>query len=282
MEEAEYYTDVCRRYHEIRMSLLPYLYSAFVKYCKEGIPPVRALAMDYEDEPQARNVDDEYMLGDSLLVAPMTLGDGICRKVYLPVGKWHDFWEGDVLVQDVTEKDAAEEGAIEKDTTEEDAIEKDAMEGDAIEKDDIEEDTIEKNAAEEDAMVKDAMEKDAVEKNVREGMALAGSAMRGNVIEGGKVYLIHADYDRIPVFVRDGCILPLAEPVQYVSRDTVFAIYPRVYGDGREGCVLYEDDFESFAFEQGRQNRVSLTTDAEGHICVQRSGGEKERYRIIM
>ena len=231
MEEAGYYTDVCRRYHEIRMSLLPYLYSAFVKYWKEGIPPVRALAMDYEDEPQARNVDDEYMLGDSLLVAPMTLEDGVCRKVYLPVGKWYDFWEGDVLVQDAAEEDTAE---------------KDAMEGDA-----------------------------------REGKALAGNTAKGNVIEGEKVYLIRADYDRIPVFVRDGCILPLAEPVQYVSRDTVFVIHPRVYGDGREGCVLYEDDFESFAFEQGRQNRVSLTADAEGHISVQRSGGEKERYRIL-
>lgn len=275
MEEAEYYTDVCRRYHEIRMSLLPYLYSAFVKYWKEGIPPVRALAMDYEDE-QAGNVDDEYMLGDSLLVAPMTLEDGVCRKVYLPEGKWYDFWEGGVLVQDVAEENATEEDAAEKVAMEGDAIEKDAAEENATEKDAVEGDVIEKDAMEEDTMVKDA-----VEKNVREGMALAGSAMRGNVIEGGKVYLIHADYDRIPVFVRDGSILPLADPVQYVSRNTVFSIHPRVYGDGREGCVLYEDDFESFAFEQGRQNRVSLTADAEGHIGVQRSGGEKERYRII-
>lgn len=41
MEDSDYYTDVCRRYHEVRMSLVPYLYSAFVKYQREGLPPVR-------------------------------------------------------------------------------------------------------------------------------------------------------------------------------------------------------------------------------------------------
>ena len=41
-------------------------------------------------------MDDEYLLGDSLLVAPMTIEDGTQRKVYFPTGKWYDFWDDTV------------------------------------------------------------------------------------------------------------------------------------------------------------------------------------------
>lgn len=195
MEDAKYYTDVCRKYHEVRMSLLPYLYSAFVKYQREGIPPVRALVLDYEEDIQARNVDDEYLFGDSLLVAPMTIEDGTLRRVYLPAGQWYDFWDG-------------------------------------------------------------------------------------TVYEGGQEYQIHADYDKIPVFVKDNCILPLAAPVEYVASETVFQINPKVYGNGGEGCVLFEDDFETFCYEQGRQNKVVLTIDGSGQVKTQRIGDEKARYIV--
>lgn len=96
MEDSDYYMRICREYHNVRMSLLPYLYSAFVKYWKEGIPPVRALVLDYEEDLSVRNVDDEYLLGDSLLVAPMTIEDGTQQKMYLPAGKWFDFWDDSV------------------------------------------------------------------------------------------------------------------------------------------------------------------------------------------
>ncbi|MDE7210802.1 MAG: glycoside hydrolase, partial [Lachnospiraceae bacterium] len=46
MQDSEYYTTICRKYHKLRMSLLPYLYSLFVKYWKEGFPPIRALVFD--------------------------------------------------------------------------------------------------------------------------------------------------------------------------------------------------------------------------------------------
>lgn len=194
MEDADYYRDVCRRYHRIRMSLLPYLYSAFVKYQREGIPPVRALVFDYE-EPEARNVDDEYLLGDALLVAPMTLEDGVERKVYLPGGIWHDFWED-------------------------------------------------------------------------------------SVYEGGREHVIHANYDKIPVFVRQDCILPLAEPVEAVGKNTVFTIHPKIYGSGGEGCVLYEDDFETFCYEKGCQNEVRITPNRDGEMEVCRTGEAERRYII--
>ena len=103
----------------------------------------------------------------------------------------------------------------------------------------------------------------------------------GHVLEGGKAYLVQADYDRIPVFVRDGSILPLADPVECVTADTVFTIHPKVYGDGGE-CVLYEDDFETFAYEKGRQNCLWIRADGEGRIRTERTGGERERYQVMV
>ena len=87
-EETE---AVCRRLLELRMSLIPYLYSAYADYHQTGRPPVRALVMDYPDDPIAWGVDDEYLFGSSLLVAPLFTGQNN-RTVYLPVGDWHDFW----------------------------------------------------------------------------------------------------------------------------------------------------------------------------------------------
>ena len=75
----------------LRMSLLPYLYSTFYMYYKNGTAPVRALVSDFTDDPNTYVVDNEYMLGESMLVAPMTAEEE-SRKVYLPKGIWYDFW----------------------------------------------------------------------------------------------------------------------------------------------------------------------------------------------
>jgi alpha-D-xyloside xylohydrolase len=83
----------CRKLLELRMSLVPYLYSSFMKYRETGLPPVRALVLDWPADPKTRNIDDEYMLGEQLLVAPKFTGE-LSRKVYLPAGDWFSFWTG--------------------------------------------------------------------------------------------------------------------------------------------------------------------------------------------
>ena len=83
MEDSAYYTDECRKLFELRMSLVPYLYSAFEEYQKSGLPPVRAVAMEYPADEAVRNLDDEYFFGKDLLVCPLTLEDGTSREVYL-------------------------------------------------------------------------------------------------------------------------------------------------------------------------------------------------------
>jgi alpha-D-xyloside xylohydrolase len=98
----------------LRGRLLPYLYNTFAQYRYEGTPPIRpmqlaagivaeapttgvgkldATANPYEVPPAAREVKDQYMFGDSLLVAPIPPGVK-SRKVLLPAGKWYDFHTG--------------------------------------------------------------------------------------------------------------------------------------------------------------------------------------------
>ncbi len=101
----------------LRGRLLPYLYHTFAQYRYEGTPPIRpmqlfagvtaetptikagkldATANPYEVAPAAREVKDQYMFGDSLLVAPIPPGVKT-RKVLLPAGKWYDFHTGNLV-----------------------------------------------------------------------------------------------------------------------------------------------------------------------------------------
>ena len=73
------------------MQLLPYLHSAFVRYHHEGLPPFRALVMDWPDDNSTWVVDNQYMMGDAMLVAPVVAGESE-REIYLPEGEWFDFW----------------------------------------------------------------------------------------------------------------------------------------------------------------------------------------------
>lgn len=96
----------------LRMQLLPYIYSTFSQYHFEGLPPFRAMnlvegfAFDEQvsagtlsstDNPYAmaikKQVKDQYMMGDNILVAPMFEGETE-REVILPAGKWYDFYDG--------------------------------------------------------------------------------------------------------------------------------------------------------------------------------------------
>jgi alpha-D-xyloside xylohydrolase len=91
MPERQAVTDTVRTLLQLRMSLVPYFYSAFNEYHAIGKPPVRALVLDWPRDPKVRQIDDEFMFGDSMLVAPMFAGEH-ARQVYLPAGEWFDFW----------------------------------------------------------------------------------------------------------------------------------------------------------------------------------------------
>ncbi len=88
-EEAE---AIFRRYARMRYQLLPYIYSSAVQAAQTGLPVVRPLVLKYSHDLNVRHLDSEYLLGDSLLVAPVLERGARRRMVYLPVGEWVDYW----------------------------------------------------------------------------------------------------------------------------------------------------------------------------------------------
>lgn len=83
----------CRTIIGWRMQLVPYLRWAFARYAKDGTPPFRALVLDFPRDPRLQQVDDQYLIGDSMMVAPLFAGEAE-RKITIPPGQWHDFWSG--------------------------------------------------------------------------------------------------------------------------------------------------------------------------------------------
>ncbi len=184
--------SACRTLIGVRMQLVPYLYSAFVRYQAEGVPPVRALVLEYPDDAQTWTIDDQYLLGESLLVAPWVAGQK-GKKIYLPEGDWFDFWNGQRL-------------------------------------------------------------------------------------PGKRFITVAPRMEEIPVFVKDGTLLPLAEGTLHTADPRSFNVTVRVYGSGAHGGVLHEDD--------GRPNpqitRVLLHWDAERRSgsVVREGTGSGQRYQI--
>lgn len=191
MPGHEAVTDAVRKLLQLRMSFIPYLYTAFNKYHSTGKPPIRAMVLDWPDDPKVREIDDQFVFGDSVLVAPMFSGES-ARNVYLPAGDWYDYWTH-------------------------------------------------------------------------------------AKITGGKTIQAANPIDQIPLFVKGGTLLPLAEPVEYIKPDTCFNITVNIVGDNPIDFTLCEDD--GFTVN-GAQNQILLHSNGQE---VRRTGdyGGSARFKII-
>jgi alpha-D-xyloside xylohydrolase len=196
MPDRQVVADNVRQLLQLRMSFIPYLYSAFNEYHATGKPPIRALVLDWPKDPKVRQTDDEFMFGDSVLVAPMFAGQ-TNRTVYLPAGDWYDFW----------------------------------------------------------TRVK---------------------------ITGGKAIDATNGVGQVPLFVKGGTLLPLAEPVECVKIDTCFDMTVNIVGDKPADFMLYEDDGTTTAYAKGEQNQIQLHANGDKH-SIRRNGGYHgpERYKIV-
>lgn len=85
--------DEVKYWLEVRRGLIPRLEHAFALYHEQGVPPIRALVSDYSHDPETYAIDDEYLFGEDLLVAPLRVGEA-SRTVYLPEGNWQDYFTG--------------------------------------------------------------------------------------------------------------------------------------------------------------------------------------------
>jgi len=151
--------------------------------------------LDWPNDSKVRQIDDEFMFGDSVLVAPI-FADQTNRTVYLPQGDWYDFW------------------------------------------------THEK-------------------------------------ISGGATVAATNSVSQIPLFVKAGTILPLAEPVEHITPDTCFNVTAYAVGEKPADFTLYEDDGVSTAYANGDQSQVVLHADGVEH-SIKRHGNYRgpERYKV--
>ncbi|MDC3415833.1 alpha-xylosidase [Aquibacillus salsiterrae] len=92
-EEA---VDVARHFTQLKNSLMPYLYHAAVENSQTGIPVMRSMLLEFPDDPLCDTLDRQYMLGESILVAPIFNEEGI-GSYYLPKGKWTHLLSGEIV-----------------------------------------------------------------------------------------------------------------------------------------------------------------------------------------
>ena len=185
LPNAKQLEALAKKLIDLRMSLLPYLYSAFAQYHFSGTPPFRPLVLDYPADKNVWQMDDEYMMGESILCAPF-IDSAFSRTVYFPEGEWYDF-------------------------------------------------------------------------------------NNNKKYEGNKSYTINMSLDQIPMFVKANSILPLADPVEFVTPSTKFNINCRVYGKSPLPAKLFEDNSFNFGFEKGDYNWVDIS-NSNGKIIVRRRG----------
>lgn len=94
-EYGEEFTDEFRRIVELRYRLMPYIYAQATHAAHNGYPLLRTLFFEYPEDPTSWHIEDEYLFGEDLLVAPL-MEQMESRNVYLPPGLWTDYQSGKV------------------------------------------------------------------------------------------------------------------------------------------------------------------------------------------
>lgn len=202
-----------KEYAMLRMRMMPYWYTEFARYHFDGIPPFRAVNLEpgfnpeegsstelkntnLDDNPYleaiSKDIKDQYMAGEYLLVAPMFTGQ-TQRTVLLPKGDWYDFYTGEYV---------------------------------------------------------------------------------GN----GERITITPGLDRIPVFVKDGAIIPMMEPMLHAPKaGQKFNLEIRHYGKANGTYRLYDDDGETFDYKKGMFSwrEINVARDKKGRLRGTISKAEK-------
>lgn len=203
-----------KEYALLRMQMMPYWYTEFARYHFDGIPPFRAMNLEpgfntagqtatqkltdaqLEDNPYleavSKEIKDQYMAGEYLLVAPMFAGQTE-RTVMLPRGDWYDFYTG-------------------------------------------------------------------------------------RYVGNGERVTVRPGLDRIPVFVKDGAVIPFMEPMLHAPRaGQKVNLEIRHYGKADGFYRLYDDDGETFDYERGAYSwrDIRVTRDKKGRLRGSISKAEK-------
>jgi alpha-glucosidase len=88
------YEAINTRAIELRYELLPHVYNEMQQASVTGVPAMRPLMLEFPADPVTAGIDDQFLFGPSLLVAPVVTEAASTREVYLPAGSWFDYWSG--------------------------------------------------------------------------------------------------------------------------------------------------------------------------------------------
>jgi hypothetical protein len=93
---GEPYTSINRKYLKLKMRLTPYLYTHAREAYDTGVPTVRAMVLEFPDDPVtwSKRTQYQFMSGESFLVAPVYEDSPVRNDIYVPAGKWIDYWDG--------------------------------------------------------------------------------------------------------------------------------------------------------------------------------------------
>ncbi|GAA4079558.1 TIM-barrel domain-containing protein [Nonomuraea soli] len=91
-----------RKFANVRMNLIPYLYTEAKAGSATGVPMMRAMSFAFPGDSTAAPLDQQYMFGSQLLVAPITTQGATTKNVYVPAGEWYDLWNGGRVTGPVT------------------------------------------------------------------------------------------------------------------------------------------------------------------------------------
>jgi alpha-glucosidase len=91
------YLSIVRRFIELRYELMPYLYTTYWQYAEFGDPMIRSISMAYQHDKETLNREEEFLFGEHLLVCPISEKEAVSRLMYLPEGKWINYWTDELI-----------------------------------------------------------------------------------------------------------------------------------------------------------------------------------------
>ena len=175
-----------RWYMQLRYRLMPYLYSLTAKVYFDDYTLLRGLPMDYPDDPEVRDLSDQWMLGPAFMACPVYEYGARWRDVYFPEGGWYDFYTGQYI-----------------DTT------------------------------------------------------------RRPMVESNHWTLYPAPYERMPLFVRAGSIVPIGPAMEWSDEKPAEEILLLIYAGADAAFTLYEDDGLTYGYERGEYATIDIHWDDE-------------------
>ncbi|PXX24212.1 glycoside hydrolase family 31 protein [Arenibacter sp. ARW7G5Y1] len=91
-------TNIVRKFIELRYQLLPYLYTMFYRYSKEGVPMLKPLVHFDQEDHQTHFRTDEFIFGEQILICPVQEPNAQGRRMYIPRGVWYNYWTNEAVV----------------------------------------------------------------------------------------------------------------------------------------------------------------------------------------